>query len=58
LQGDIKVRCRELLIQVCDVIVLLRAGNNDLRRITRQTRVIAVDMPNVKDYQINPSAII
>jgi endonuclease G len=28
------------------VIVLLRAGNNDLRRITRQTRVIAVDMPN------------
>jgi DNA/RNA endonuclease G (NUC1) len=28
------------------VIVLLRAGSNDLRRITRQTRVIAVDMPN------------
>jgi endonuclease G len=24
----------------------LRAGNNDLRRINRQTRVIAVDMPN------------
>ncbi|HLM01522.1 MAG TPA: DNA/RNA non-specific endonuclease, partial [Pyrinomonadaceae bacterium] len=30
------------------IIVVLPQGNNDLSRVRRNTRVIAVDMPNVK----------
>lgn len=33
------------------VVVLLPEGNNDLRRINRNTRVIAVDMPNGSDIR-------
>lgn len=36
------------------VIVLLRAGSNDLRRITGRTRVIAVDMPNDEGLSNKP----
>lgn len=36
------------------IITVLPAGNNDLRRVSANTRVIAVDMPNVDGIRADP----
>lgn len=39
--------------QICwKIAVILPAGNNDLRRINAQTRVVAVGMPNAEDKRL------